>query len=303
MRPGAAVDLTALALLASVAETGSLGQAAIRHGLSQPAVSMRMTALERAVGVTLLRRDSSGTRLTPAGEQVLAAARRVLAAADTLAQVTERLRAEAAGRLRVAASFTVAEHLAPTWIETLRATAPEVSLSLEVHNSAHVLDAVGRRQVDLGFVEGVDRHLPGLGSEVVTSDELVVVVAPQHPWASRTNPLTAAELAATELVVRERGSGTREVLERALEPFGGIRTRLELGSTEAVLAAARANDGPAVLSHLAAAGPVAQGLLTAVTVDGLDLRRAIRAVWAADTGLGTLARRLVDAARSAPPQG
>jgi len=297
MRPGARIDLVGLELLVDVAETGSLGQAAARHGLSQPAVSVRMTGLERALGLRLLRRDPSGTELTPAGEEVLSAARAVLGAVERLGATAERLRAESAGRLRVAASFTVAEHLLPAWIDTLRAGEPDLAVTLEVTNSSHVLDAVGRRRVDIGFVEGPEASLPGLRSEVVATDELVVVAHPSHPWARRRRPLTGEELAGEELVVRERGSGTREVLEAALGPWGGVRSRLELGSSAAILAAARRREGPAVLSRLAAASDLAAGSLCSPATTGLDLTRAIRAVWNAEDEPGALVRRLLGVAR------
>ena len=300
MRPGARIDLVELELLVDVAETGSLGRAAARHGLSQPAVSMRMTGLERALGLRLLRRDPSGTELTSAGAEILTAARAVLAAVDRLGAAAERLRAESAGRLRVAASFTVAEHLLPAWIDTLRAGEPDLAVSLEVTNSSHVLDAVHRRRVDVGFVEGPEGSLPGLCSEVVATDELVVVAHPSHPWARRRRPLTGEDLAHHELVVRERGSGTREVLEAALEPWGGVRSRLELGSSAAILAATRRREGPAVLSRLAAAGDLAAGSLCSPTTTGVDLTRAIRAVWNAEDEPGTLVRRLLGVARPMP---
>ncbi len=299
MRPGAQVDLVELELLVDVAETGSLGQAAARHGLSQPAVSMRMTSLERSLGLRLLRRDPSGTRLTPAGVEILAAARGVLGAAARLAALSDRLRAESDNRLRVAASFTVAEHLLPAWIDALRAVEPELALALEVTNSSHVATAVERGAADVGFVEGPESDLPGLCSEVVATDELVVVVHPSHPWARRHRPLSGEDLAGQELVVRERGSGTREVLEAALAPYGGVRSRLELGSSAAVLAAARRRDGPAVLSGLAAAADLAAGALSALPTAGLDLSRSIRAVWDATHQPGPLVRHLIGVAARA----
>lgn len=296
-----APDHIELALLVAVAETGSLGQAAARHGLSQPAVSMRMSALERRLGLQLLVRDATGTRLTPVGEEIVAAARRVLEASDELIALAEHHRAASVSRLRVAASFTVAEHLLPAWIGVLQVEAPEVSFALEVLNTSRVIAAVRDRQVDVGFIEGVGRELPGLSAETLTMDELVTVVSPAHPWARRDAPLDAAELAASELVVRERGSGTREVLDSALSPLGGTRCRLELGSSEAVLAAARRNEGPAVLSALAAADALERGEVVRVAVAGLDLSRPLRAVWRSDLGLGPLARRLLAAARGLTP--
>jgi DNA-binding transcriptional LysR family regulator len=288
-----APDLVELDLLVSVAETGSLGRAATIHGISQPAVSMRMTGLERRLGLTLLRRDSSGTHLTPVGEDLVASARRVLAAASELTALAARYRAEGAELLRVASSFTVAEHLLPTWVRALQERFPGTSLALEVVNSARVLAIVTDHRVDIGFVEGVHKDLPGLESDTVTTDELVVVVAPGHPWTQRGRPINGEELATVELIVREPGSGTREVLDAALAPWGGTRTRLALGSSSAVLAAARAGDAPGVVSALVAAPEVASGRLVAVPTTGVDLHRELRAVWPADTTLGALSRRLL----------
>lgn len=293
MLGGEAPDLVELDLLVSVAETGSLGRAATRHGLSQPAVSMRMTSLERRLGLRLLRRDPSGTRLTPVGADVVAGARRVLAATAELAALAARHRAEGADLLRVASSFTVAEQLLPAWIRALQEGSPGVSLALEVVNSTRVLAIVADHRVDLGFVEGVERDLPGLDAARIVTDELVVVVAPGHPWADRGRPVGGEELAATELIVRERGSGTREVLDAALAPWGETRTRLALGSSAAVLAAARSGDAPGVVSGLVVAEEVASGDLVVVPTAGVDVRRELRAVWPADTALGVLGRRLL----------
>lgn len=301
MDPAGGFDLKELQLLVAVAETGSLGRAAALYGLTQPAVSMRMTSLERALGLRLLRREMSGTRLTAAGEQVVASARRVLAAGENLTAVAARLREEDTARLRIAASFTVAEHLAPAWIGVMRSRAPEAALTVEVLNSAQVLAAVHHHRVDIGFVEGTEREMPGMAMETIVGDELVVVVAPHHPWASLRRPLTPEELTAAELIVREHGSGTREVLDEALRPWGGTRSRLELGSSAALLAAARAGEGPAVISRLAASDDVSAGRLCAVEVIGVDLTRTLRAVWPDAVGLSTLAQQLLSTAHGSAP--
>lgn len=296
MLPPDAPDLTALDLLESVAELGSLGQAANRHHLSQPAVSMRMRALEQRLGLVLLERDPSGTRLTPAGVEVAVAAQRVLDETAALMALVRSLRADRQSRLRVAASLTVAEHLLPGWLGAVHAASPEASLSLEVANSTRVLDHVEQGRVDLGFVEGHEPDLAGLAGVVVSQDRLVVVVHPEHPWARRSDPVGGDELAASELVVREEGSGTREILEGALARFGGVRSRLVLGSSAALLAAARRNEGPAVLSLLAAQADVEAGRLVVVETGALDLSRSLRAVWLARRGLGPLATALLRAA-------
>jgi DNA-binding transcriptional LysR family regulator len=291
-------DLVALDLLDSIAELGSLGQAAARHRMSQPAVSMRMSQLERRLGVTLLVRTPAGTRLTPAGERVVALGRRVLAEAQAMITGIEALVAAESSHLRVAASLTVAEYLLPGWLGALHRESPDMVLSVEVTNSAKVLARVYGGLADVGFVEGHEQGLTGLSSVAVRTDRLVVVVGPGHPWAGRPSPVSGPELAATELIVREAGSGTREILADGLAPWGAIRSRLELGSTAAILAAARRGEGPAVLSALAVAEDVDAGRLVTVMTEGIDLARVLRAVWPQDRPLAPLSQRLLNVAVS-----
>ncbi|MCU1494313.1 MAG: putative LysR family transcriptional regulator [Acidimicrobiaceae bacterium] len=298
MLPDGVPDITALELLDSVAELGSLGRAAARHHLSQPAVSMRMSGLERRLGLSLLQRSPAGARLTPAGTRIVAAGRRVLAEAQALMTEVATLRAEGSSRLRIAASLTVADYLLPAWIAAVHHDVSGVSLALEVTNSSGVLSAVGEGRADIGFVEGKRRDLPGMDSEVILGDHLVVVVSPDHPWTRLHGPIAAADVAATELIVREKGSGTREIVEEALARWGGVRTRLELGSPSAIRTAARRGEGPAVLSELTVADDLADGRLVAIDVEGLDLTRSFRAVWLSDRPLPSLAARLLGAARA-----
>lgn len=277
--PPGTPELEALDLLVSVAETGSLGAAARRHAISQPAASMRISALERTLRLVLLERSPTGSRLTTAGAAVVEWAVPVLAAARALVQGVAALHAEGKGRLRVAASMTIADHRIPGWLVALRAREPDTAVSLEVGNSEQVADHV-RDGADLGFVEGP--HAPtGLRSRTVGHDELVVVVAPAHPWARRRRPLTLEQLAATPLVVREQGSGTREavaeVLSRAGEPAPPVA---ELGSPSAIKAAVAAGGAPTVLSRLVVRDDLAAHRLVVVPLaEESLLRRQFRAVW------------------------
>ncbi|HEX6519613.1 MAG TPA: LysR family transcriptional regulator [Streptosporangiaceae bacterium] len=295
-----APDLIALELLDSIAELGSLGQAATRHGMTQPAVSQRMSQLERTLGVTLLKRSRAGTTLTPAGEQVAAMARRVLAEMSSFMAGVTALSSEQDTHLRVAASLTVAEYLLPGWLSALHRESPDVVLAVAVSNSSQVLARVRDGSAHVGFVEGNQARRDGLSEVTVRSDYLVVVVHPGHPWARRSGPVTGSELAAADLIVREPGSGTREVLDWALSSWGGAHSWLELGSTATILAAARRGDGPAVLSALAIAEDVEAGRLVPVRTEGIDLSRALRAVWPSDRPLAPLARRLLNLASHTP---
>ncbi|WP_328291167.1 LysR family transcriptional regulator [Kineococcus sp. NBC_00420] len=284
-------DLDSLQLLVRVAELGSLSRAGRAHGIGQPAASARVLGMERRMGTALVQRSARGSILTPAGALVVGWARDVLAAAAGLGAGIASLNAESASRLRVAASMTVAEHLLPSWLVRLAAASPGTAVSLQAMNSTEVAAAVLAGDADIGFVEGPDVPA-GLETRSIGSDRLVVVVAPGHPWTRRRRGIDAAELAGTRLVAREATSGTRAAAEAALraalrskQPGGGwhevapARPVLELSTTTAVRAAVAEGAGPAVLSHLAVEQDVAAGRLVLVQVEGVDLRRTLRAVW------------------------
>jgi DNA-binding transcriptional LysR family regulator len=270
-------DLESLRLLVDVDRLGSLGQAARAGGIAQPSASKRISLLERRLGLPLLERTPRGSTLTPQGAMVSAWATQVLSAAEELMRGVEAVRHGRAAHLHIAASMTVAEYLLPRWLGELQSRESAVQVGLDVQNSAEVAKLVGGG-VELGFVEGPSVPA-GLTSRVVATDRLVVVVAPGHPWARRRTPLLAAELAATPLVVRERGSGTRETLDLALAGHAVAAPRLELGSNTAVKGAAREGAAPAVLSGYAVETELATGRLVEVATQGIDLERRLRAVW------------------------
>jgi DNA-binding transcriptional LysR family regulator len=154
---------------------------------------------------------------------------------------------------------------------------------LSAANTEAVITQVGEGSADLGFTEGPQRP-PGLASRVIGHDRLVVVVAPGHPWVRRRRGISPQELAAAPLASREGGSGTRDTLAAALATALGpavaqAPAALSLSTTAAVRAAALAGAAPAVISDLAVSDDLAAGRLIRVETHGLDLRRALRAVW------------------------
>ena len=296
-------DLDSLELLLAIATTGSLGRAATARGISQPAVSARIQRMEQVVGVPLVERSARGSSLTAAGALLADWGRDVLTAAAVLDAGITSLRAGRDGRLRVAASLTVAEHLLPRWLVRLAAEHPATAVSLDAVNSTEVARLVLQGAADLGFVEG-PRVPAGLDGRVVARDRLLVVVPTGHPWTRRRTPLAPAELAATRLVHREPTSGTRAALEAALAGHGPFAVPLlELSSTSAVRSAVLAGAGPAVLSSLAVQDDLDNRRLTQVAVAGVDLARALRAVWPTGQRPTGPARDLLAIAARAPAAG
>ncbi len=288
-------DLAALDLFATVAELGSVSRAARLHGVTQPSASSRLTTMERRLGLDLLDRGPTGTTLTPAGRLVAEWVAPLLRAAADLGAGVEALRAGRSGRTRVAASYTVAEHLLPAWLGRFQRLHPDLHVELEVTNSTTVLERVRAGRTELGFIESPD-PAEGLAAAEVGCDELVAVVPPGHPWSRRSAPLPPVALSVTPLVLREAGSGTRDALALALRraDLGPPRAALELGSTAAVKSAVAAGGPPAVLSRLAVAADVAAGRLVEVPVAGLDLTRSLRMVWPTHRAPGGPAELLRD---------
>lgn len=287
-------DLATLELLVALADEGSLSAAARRCGMAQPNASRSIARLERGLGLSLIHRATTGARVTTDGLLVVEWARATLEAARALETGVAALRARTQAPLVVMASQTVAEHLLPGWIAGWQHAAggagaggasphdPSLGetrgISVAVGNTTEVLAAARGGEVDLGFIEGPGAPR-GLNSVVVAHDDLVLVVAPQHPWAARSR-VRAEELAATPLVARESGSGTRVALRRALAPLDVAPPALELASNAAVRVSAAAGTAPAVLSRLAVDDALRAGTLVEVGVDGVDLTRNLRAVWA-----------------------
>jgi DNA-binding transcriptional LysR family regulator len=295
-------DVEDLQLLVGVERHGSLTAAAAEAGISQPAASKRMTKLERRLGVRLLDRTRRGSALTADGELVTGWARRVLGELTILIEGAQALRRRTSAQLTVAASLTVAEHLLPGWLGELRRLNPQLRMGLQVTNSAQVCELVRGRVVDLGFIEspGV---LNGLRYRAVGTDRLVLVVAPDHPWARRRRPVAAAELAQTPLISREAGSGTRDTADQALAAVGQrpVPPLLVLGSTAAICSSVQNGGGPALISELAAAADLAARTLIEVPTAGVDLSRTLRAVWHPDVRPAGPAANLVAQALAPAP--
>jgi DNA-binding transcriptional LysR family regulator len=290
--PSDAPELADLDLLLSVGRLGSLGQAAREHGISQPAASTRIRLLERRLGLVLLDRSPTGSRLTQAGASVAEWAREVMAATSQLLAGAAALRNVENGWLRVAASMTVAEYLMPRWLVALRNELPELTVALRAENSHDVVELLRAGEVDLGFVEDPSAHAD-LSELVIADDELIVVTGPAHPWAGTDTPITSRELATGRLVLRERGSGTRETLHRVLGELRDDDPHLELSSTTAIKEAVGAGAGAAVLSALAVERELRTGQLVRIPVTGIELTRTLRAVWRRQTNLSSQGKALL----------
>ncbi|MBO3759011.1 LysR substrate-binding domain-containing protein [Ciceribacter sp. L1K22] len=258
-----------LAIFIAVAEREHLTRAADAIHLTPSAVSSAIRKLEAFYRVTLFNRIGRRIELTPEGRAFLPEARAVLARAKAAELMLAEMGGLARGSLAVRASQTVASYWLPQMLMRFHADHPGINLALTTGNTATVTRAVLDGEADLGFVEGpVDE--PALSVTRVADDEVVVVVAPDHPWAAG-QALEFGYLAESgRWVMREAGSGTRAVFEDALATNGIDRARLvivlELPSNEAVLSAVRTSGCAAAVSRISAETLLLEGHLVRANI-------------------------------------
>ncbi len=285
-------NLQVLELFVAVVDTGSVGAGARKAGMAQPNASRAIAELETRMKTALLERSPRGSTPTPAGLALADHARELLDSATRFDTWFRASHSSDTRDLRVGASMTIAETLLPAWLAEVRRRRPELHVEVHVLNSSQVLHEVQQGSLQLGFVETPNVPVR-LNAMVVQEDELLVVVPPDHPWASRTSKITLAELADTALVVREKGSGTREALQELLAGLPLAEPAQVLGSNAAVRVAVLSGAGPAALSTLALRDSLASGALLQVPFEGQGISRPLTAVWSGPQRLAGVASELV----------
>lgn len=292
-------NLPVLELFVAVVDTGSVGAGARKAGMAQPNASRAVAELETKMKTSLLERSPRGSKPTPAGLALADHARELLDAAQRFNTWFQASRGADIRDLKVGASMTIAETLLPAWLAEVRRRRPELRVEVHVLNSSQVLHEVQRGALQLGFVETPNVPVR-LNAMVVQEDELIVVVPPSHDWANRRSKVTLAELAQTALVVREKGSGTREALAELLAGLPAAEPAQVLSSNAAVRVAVVSGAGPAALSALALRDQLANGALLRVPFEGQGISRPLTAVWSGPQRLAGAAAELVAVAALKP---
>ncbi|EIS7447083.1 LysR family transcriptional regulator [Citrobacter sp. FDAARGOS_156] len=264
------ITLRQLEVFAEVLKSGSTTQASVMLSLSQSAVSAALTDLEGQLGVQLF--DRVGKRLV-VNEHGRLLYPRALALLEQTTEI-EQLFREDNGAIRVYASSTIGNYILPAMIAGYRRDFPDLPLELSVGNSQDVINAVLDFRVDIGLIEG-PCHSTEIISEPWLEDELVVFAAPSSPLT--TGPVTLEQLAASPWILRERGSGTRELVDYLLlSHLPRFQMAMELGNSEAIKHAVRHGLGISCLSRRVIAEQLQAGTLSEVPV---PLPRLVRTLW------------------------
>lgn len=269
------MDLRQLLTFRTVVDKGSFSHAAEELGISQPAVSFQIRALEERIGQRMLDRSGRRVTLTDAGRVVDAHARRMLALEDELLRDVAGLSDHLSGPLVLGSSTGPGELLLPHLLGGFKRENPDVEVSLVVQDTQTVCDRVLDDEIELGVV-GAARPHRGLVFEPFVRDELVVICPPGHALAKRKR-ISLADLAGQPIILQQRGSGVRAVLEAAFRASGfrmrDLDVTLELGLQQSVRVAVLDGLGITVISRLAVDRDLAEGRLVAVEVEGAVLAR------------------------------
>ena len=265
-------SLRELEVFAAIARHGSVSRAAHAVALTQSAASQALAKLERALGRPLF--DRCGRKLV-LGEHGRLLWPRAQALLDAAGQLQDLL---AGGQLslRLGASTTIAGYVLAPLLAALRAAHPQARVRLMAGNTAEVVAAVAALELDFGLIEGACHH-PDLDVSDWREDELILIAPPGHPIARRR--ASRAQLAQAPWLLREPGSGTREVVERWLRAHvGAVRVDMELGNSEAIRRAVSAGLGLSCLSRHVVAEALAAGTVARVRTGLPPLTRPLRLI-------------------------
>ncbi|MBI4317803.1 MAG: LysR family transcriptional regulator [Chloroflexi bacterium] len=271
------MNLEQLQSFRAVAELGGFSRAADSLFLAQSTVSMQIAALERELGVRLFERLGWRVLLTDAGEQFLRYAVRILTLVDDARQTMTDMRGIISGELVVGASHTVGNYVVPEIFGRFNTQYPGVRLVLEISRTPRTADRVLEGSLDVGLVEAPISS-PDLIVRPFLTDELVLLVPPEHDWAKR-GEIEPQELARARFIAREPDSITRRIVEERLGELGvELRPVLELGTPEAIRGAVRAGLGVGIVSRHLTKLALAAGVVAEVGIRGLSLQRDLNVV-------------------------
>ena len=269
------MDLRQVEVFYFVAKFRSFSKAATALLLTQPTVSGHIKALEEELSLVLFDRLGRHIRLTQAGEVLYGYAKRLLATKSAALQALQELQGGLCGELLIGSSSIPGQYILPPLLGQFVRHYPAITVTLSITDTIDTLERILHGDLELGMVGAQVSH-PQVVYHQFIAEELVLVVPPTHPWVGQhAIPVTA--LTTQPFIQRERGSGTRLVIEQLLKEHGfdpaGLRIVAEIGSTEGIKQAIKAGLGLSILSRLALSDELQAGSLYTVALENVVLRR------------------------------
>lgn len=259
----------------SVAKNQSFTKAANELYITQPAITKHIKTLEQSLGLRLFNRKGNSIILTQPGEVLFKYATRIFAIYQEALNELTTYKSEVSGYLRLGASTTIAQYLIAPVLASYHEKFPNIKLDLLNGNTETIENAILANKIDLGIVEGYKHHT-GIKYIDFTEDELVAVVHSKSRL-SVLKEISVEELCTIPMVLRERGSGTLDVLSSALNSCGiklsDLSVIMYLGSTESIKSFLEFSNCLSFMSVKALEKELISGQLKIISIKGLQLKR------------------------------
>lgn len=294
------MDERRLRIFQCVAELCNFSRAAEVLHLSQPSVSQQIQGLEEYFGVRLFDRTSKTVQLTAAGRTLYAQVEPLLQQHAEVRRAVAGAAGVVSGRLVVGASLTIGEYVLPRAIQPFVLHYPDVDLHVQIENTEQIAHLVSSGALDLGLVEG-PVTAGDLVQEAFLEDELIPIAPAGHPWQEKAS-ISLADFLTEPLILREKGSGTRRVMEEALAAAGvnldRLAVRMELAGTEAIKEAVEIGLGVSVISRWTIRKELRLGSLVAKEITDLPIKRRFWFLYPRGRSLLPAASALMEQLRS-----
>ena len=298
------ISLQQLEILVFLVQEGSFSRAARRMNLSQPSLTKHIQNMEGALEAPVAIREKSGVTLTPEGRVVYDYARRVFKLREDARDRIARVREHEGGDIALAASTIPATYILPAVLSRFRSRCPQIRVFVQTADSQEVQDLILNGEREFGIIGRKPSHAK-LAAEPLWRDRLILVVPADHRWARKAS-VSQAELTAEPFVLREPGSGTRDILAGYLRDQAGVELSAfnliaELGSSEAIKEAVLAGLGVSILSVRAVRREIGQGLLRECPVADWRIDRAFHLIFRRQAAFLRHQRLFLDFIRQVSP--
>ncbi len=266
---------TRLLIFKTVADLQSFSRAAEVLHISQPAISHNIQALEEYYGCTLFHRSTRQVMLSNCGKILYQYAKQLLNLYETAAETMQEMNHVPRGKLSLGASQTIGDYVVPQLTASYAGEYPQIQILAEIANTTEIIARLHNHSIQMALVEFyVDD--PTVRLKPFMDDKLVLITHPSHPW-HKGNHVTLEKLVTQPFIIREEGSGTRQVVEDNLLAAGvaikDFPLHIVLGSNQAVKVAVQSGLGIAVLSNAAVERECEYGLLARLEIEGLSIKR------------------------------
>ncbi|GAB6100536.1 LysR family transcriptional regulator [Halanaerocella petrolearia] len=286
------MNLRQLRIFKQVAKTGSMSKTADQIYITQPAISQTISNLENKLGVKLFERLNHKLVLTHAGKILLKYSKKILILVDEAHNNIEDIANMKQGKLKIGASMTIGTYLLPDIINSFNNKYEGITINLIIDNTSVIEDKILNNDIDIGLVEG-PTTTADINIDSFFADKLILISSPEHKWATK-GIITADEIGEESFIMREKGSGTREVIEKTLDQHNlSYQTKHILNNIEAIKKAVSANMGISVLPKIAIKKELETEELTQIKIEKIDFIRKFKLIYHQDKFKSDLFRRFI----------